>query len=509
MPKIAVHSRVHSYSLLIGVVVGTLFAGLAVPLAFGTSPQSGATSSLTDPGSSPLLVEPTTGAVASTGPLPGATAAAGGSGLPVGTSGTTGGSAGSGTSGAAAPGPVATRGAGGSGALTSSDVGVTATTIKLGVVLLDLSALTPLGLGLDNYEVSTQRAAFDVYIADANKKGGLFGRRIIADYATLNPLDSNGSASAPAICRKFTEDDKVFAVTGYAGDAATCAAVQYRTPAIFNLGTLKESYTKSHNYLVGGSPTLERIAQDWAGFLVDKLNLSKAKIGVLSSNIQPSVGPAGVAVATLKALGHPVTYWKKLDSSGDASQLAVAVQQFRAAGVDTVMLFTDFVTALQFVQNADNQNWKPQYLTSDFGTLSSNGLVKNMSSGFDGAIAVTGAVSEPPVVQPEPAVDRSCRTEYNSAASGKDFAWGEESPIYPICMMMRILVHGLTGAGPTLTRAGLVDTIQHLGALELPSFGQGTFAPTKTDFGDQIRPLVWHYSCKCYASAGPPSHVKY
>jgi len=508
MPKIAVHSRLHAYSLLVGVVVGTLFAGLAVPLAFGTSPQAAKATS-PDAGGSVLAPEATATAGAPPGvALPTGPAATGsGPGAAVGNAPGSGAASGS---GGAAPGsgPAAVKGSGGRG-LTASDVGVTPTTIKLGVVLLDLSALTPLGLGLDNYDLKTQRAAFDTYIADANRSGGLFGRKIIADYATLNPLDSNGSGSAPAICRKFTEDDKVFAVTGYAGDAATCAAVQYKTPAVFNLGTLKESYTKSHNYLVGGSPTLERIAQDWAGYIVDRLNLSKAKIGVLSSNIQPSVGPAGVAVDTLKKLGHPVTYWKKLDSSGDASQLAVAVQQFRAAGVDTVMLFTDFVTALQFVQNADNQNWKPQYLTSDFGTLSSDGLVKNMSSGFDGAIAVTGAISEPPVVQPEPAVDRQCRSEYNNGTSGKDFAWGEESPIYPICMMMRIVMRGLTGAGPTLTRAGMVDTIQHLGALELPSYGQGSFAPGKTDFGDQIRPLVWHYSCKCYASAGPPSHVKY
>ena len=514
MTKIAIRSRVHSYSLLAGVVVGTLFAGLAVPLAFGTTPRSSSSlSGSADPGLPNL--EPTSSSAPTTGPgaTTGPSATTGG----VGPAGTTGGNVGPGGTGGATTGstganpfPTVTQGPGGPTKLTASDVGVTASTIKVGFVRLDLTALTPLGLGLKNYDLQYQQQAFDTYVKRLNASGGLYGRKIIVDYVTLNPLDSNGSQSAPALCRKLTEDDKVFLVTGFAGEAGTCAALQHRTPNLFSGSAPREQYDKAHGYIVSNFPTAERMMMDWAGVTTDAGLLNGKKIGLVSTNVSPEINTVQKLNDTLTQLGHAPVYWAKLDPNAGQSQVPVAIQQMRSKGVDTVFLATNFVVAQNWVQSSDSQNYKPRYLASDYGNLSSNGLVDKMTSGFDGAVAYSSAVSEPPALTPEPAPDHACRQEYNAAAgSGKQFAQGEESPLYPICWMAQVIGKAISGAGPTLTRQAVVNAVQSLGPLNLPSAGNGSFSAGKTDFADTLRPLLWHYSCKCYSSAGQPRRVRY
>ena len=505
---VRVWSRGQSYGVVAGVVAGMLFAGLAVPLVFGT--ERGA-DTLGSDGPAPLSpveaagpLEP--GSVESTGPLagpsagataPGSVAGVPAPGQPQGAPGATSGGSGSTSGGTTGSAPGAKP--------TASDRGVTATTIKLGVVLLDLSAVTPLGLGLDNYELETQKKAFETYIEDVNKTGGMHGRKVVPFYDTIDPLDSNGRRSAQAVCKRLVIDEKVFAVTGFPGAAGQCASVQYQTPTIAGGADLREAYAKSKNYYTSGYPTFERMAEDWAGY-VDSAGLLKSrKLGIFSASASPEVKAADALDARLKRLGYTITYRTKL---ADQSQMAIEVNKMKAAGVNTVLLPTNFLLALQFVQSADDQGWKPQYIVSDIGNLTANGLVERMSSGFDNAIGVTTTREFAPAYGPESPIDNRCRTLYNSDNDGKDFARSEESPLGPACLAMQLVLKGVQKAGVTLTRAGFVSALMSLGSVELPVFGQGSFRQGKTDFADTVRPLKWSYSCRCYAAIGGPVPVR-
>jgi hypothetical protein len=181
----------------------------------------------------------------------------------------------------------------------------------------------------------------------------------------------------------------------------------------------------------------------------------------------------------------------------------------KAAGVNTVLLPTNFLLALQFVQSADDQRWKPQYLVSDIGTLTADGLVERMSSGFDKAIGITTTREFAPTYGPEPAPDARCRTLYNSRNGGKDFARSEESPLGPACLGIQVFANAVRATGVTLTRAGFVGAVTKLGTTELPVFGRGSYSAGKTDFADTVRPLRWSYSCKCWAAIGGPVPVRY
>ena len=92
-------------------------------------------------------------------------------------------------------------------ALTASFRGVTATSIKLGIVTIDYTCIKQ----FVNFNYGNQPAIDQVFINDLNAHGGILGRTIVPVYKSYCPI---GNTTALAACTSFTEDDKVFAVLG-------------------------------------------------------------------------------------------------------------------------------------------------------------------------------------------------------------------------------------------------------------------------------------------------------
>lgn len=92
--------------------------------------------------------------------------------------------------------------------LTASYRGVTATSIKLGIVLFDLDAILELGVDV-GYGDQTQH--YQVLIDEINEAGGILGRQLEPIYRTVSPVDS---AAADRVCAEFIEDEEVFVVLG-------------------------------------------------------------------------------------------------------------------------------------------------------------------------------------------------------------------------------------------------------------------------------------------------------
>ena len=109
--------------------------------------------------------------------------------------------------------------------------GVTADSIKLGISLIDLKCIQQ----FINFTRPNQQAVYQAFIDDVNKKGGINGRKIVADFRTECPLTSTSDLLVQ-VCTQFTDDDKVFAVMGNLSDAAqdaaihTCIAKKHNTP---------------------------------------------------------------------------------------------------------------------------------------------------------------------------------------------------------------------------------------------------------------------------------------
>ena len=92
------------------------------------------------------------------------------------------------------------------GASSPADQGVTSTTIRIGISVIDFAALRAVGVTLNfgNYQ-----HAVSALTADMNAHGGVDGRKIVPYFAVANPAVASSTASS---CSELTEDDKVFIV---------------------------------------------------------------------------------------------------------------------------------------------------------------------------------------------------------------------------------------------------------------------------------------------------------
>ncbi len=494
-----------TYLGILAVVIALLAGGLAIPAIFGDTPSNqavvteevpftGASGSPSAPGTagaptpsgSPALVGPDGKVIGGTGPAAGT----GGGTAP---GGSTGGSTGGGgsTSGSGGRGPA---GGGAVGGRTASDRGITATTVKLGVFLIDLGDVGRLGLnGFAGYDPDQQKSYWTAYIADANKRGGAAGRTITPVYYTVTATGQNASATAG--CKQLIETDKVFAVTniiGVYGAPILCVTKDHQTPYLSVDGAVDDFYKESKGLLFTVQPSTLRTQLNAAARMIalgrfgDPKKGTAKKIGILHED--GYLAPDNeVLITYLRKLGYEVTVGVH-SSSGEQNvppQLAAAASAMCSAGSEIIFLNTNALDGSNFVRNIDSHpGCTPGYLTSDFDfAQSGDSFLANMPpSYFRQALGVTSSrVGEGRVGYAEPAHDANCRRIYETAPGGgkidrnsaRDYFYFQAMST---CQLVANLKDGLDRAGlnPTrpVVRAGAVRARdvpeRRLQRLELP-----------------------------------------
>ena len=494
--QLGLHSRGRTYGFVLGVVVGVLVAGLAVPYGFGSQLGAGRT-----PGSTAAVVEtapPTTGAgaadiagTAPTGPVSSAPVGGavpgprGGTSLSTGTTG-----APSGHVATQPPLPPGTR-------LTASDIGVTAKTIKIGVPDVKLGGVA-LGNEIDPKEY------WKALVADVNSRGGVQGRKIVLDFATVDLSDYETQAAAA--CRKWTEDDKVFAVVasgGFFGPPVRCITEEHRTPFINYDGQDESYYAAAKGLLFSTGQGKHRIMRNFGYWLHRGGYLRSHKIGLLASDgfDRPPVDQGLLPVVS--RLGYTFTdkeYISLTDRSAAPGQIAVAVQNMKAKGVDVVLAASNLLYQQLFVQQAEKQQYFPHYFASDFAGMTTDLLSDSYPQSWDGTVGVTGLrTGEEKVGLPEQPVDTQCR-QIVAKATGKSIARGsvDSDGIMLVCGPFQRFVAGAVGAGANLTRSRLSQAIQQQGNVVIPYTAGASFRPGKFDASDFERTVQWHFDCKCW-----------
>ena len=99
--------------------------------------------------------------------------------------------------------------------LTDSYRGVTADSIKIGVLLLDLVKLKE-SAGVE-LKWGDNQAQYQEAIDTINEDGGVLGRQLDPVYVFVDPLSETGYQEA---CVQLTEDEQVFAVIGFVRPAS-------------------------------------------------------------------------------------------------------------------------------------------------------------------------------------------------------------------------------------------------------------------------------------------------
>jgi hypothetical protein len=263
---------------------------------------------------------------------------------------------------------------GSSGASASSvsgtpGVGVTDSSIKLGIVYPDLKAIQGLNIDHGDYQ-----AAYTAIIDDLNNSGGINGRKIEPVFAAVNPV---GTDPATAACTKLTEDDQVFAVVGsFPTEGPGC-------------------YVSTHNTaVVGGTQTnatLSAAKAPWFSYVAnsDRLVTSQieafAKDGVFNGK---KVGVVALAAdqsqmndIAVPALQHnnaapvdtAVIDVTNNDQTAALAQVGTIAERFSSESIDVVVVVG--TGALTFAQGIENTSFRPRLVATNSDSI--NGYVSS------------------------------------------------------------------------------------------------------------------------------------
>ena len=489
----------------LGVVVGMLLAGVALPLA---SPER----------------EPVT---TQAGSASGSSAAGGASGVPGGggITGAPGGPAatGSGAGPAAAPtGGGGAPGAGGAGGgqpatggeatageqRTASDAGITPDTIRLGVALVNLDTLSRAGVGATNGTVADRTRVWEALVAGANAEGGAAGRTIELAVTDFDPLDTN---AGPQACRTLAEDHGVFAVVadvGWAEPAALCVTRQYGRPNIAYDPQDITTYEASGGLLFTSMPSNDRILYNHVYTLHERGLLEGRTIGLVTFE-----GLSGAfertEIPTLESLGYEITHRSPIsrDLSTAQSQIPIEVNQMRTKGVDFI-IFEGGPTTLNFwVNQAQRSGYTPTYSVSDFSSDSDDFSVQTVTEEMDAYAWGSRRRHDRRSDRPEAESDAAC-VQRASAATG--LAMPRDEDLYwntvVFCAALAAFVDAADAAGANPTAQSFAAAFSNLG--QRPDYESGpggvggSFAPGKPDAADHIQPLRHDVSCRCWRPEG-------
>ena len=390
-------SRTRSYLSLVGVVTSLLAGGLAIPFVFGEP-------------AAPLAVDtrPDTHYDASADPERASEES----------STTTSVSVPAASDDTLAPGPTASgeregptdTSSGAAVPLGATDRGVSATTIRVGVLVPDAGAAANLGLSVEGADPETIEGQYRAFF-DATNAQTINGRTVEPVFRRFNPLDQG---SRQAACIALTEDTEVFAILNHAtffGDPVLCVTEQHQTPLILGSGASPSLYQRSGGLLVtagmadarslGGVAAMLDGAGDLSGRTIGVVHPAGAEASASFESFRAELERRGYQVAHDEALGEPATA---------QGQIPLAVSRMRAAGVDLLLLSHNPLITTSFVQQAASQGYQPRYVAADNALNTTDEATQNMPDAYDGAIGITAAHQRAPSRAPRAGRRRSlCR----------------------------------------------------------------------------------------------------
>ena len=489
------------YRFLMGVACGVLVTGVVLPFAIGE--REGGSKSVV--GESSGTVGDNTGSGPGTrgpGTDQGSTATGDASAAsdPSGNTVTTG--------GPSRPGETSPSDSGGTGGTT--DQGVSADRIKLGIVLTDAS--NPLGMDTGSAGPQEQQDQWRALIAELNEHGGVAGRKIDPVFRVAAILDKDQQR---ATCIQLAKDDKVFAVLDAGGatsaELAPCYTVEHGLPLMGSgaVGIWDDAFANSQGLMFILQQRGSRQMRNFAAELAATGRVKGKICGIIGDGWQGASPKAGEMLQTeLEKHGCKVVRRETMsaDLATGSSQIPVAVQQMRASGANSVWFLVNPVYATQFVQNAEGQGYLPDYNLTDWLAGAIDFTLQNMPPGFfDRAAGVTsGRVGEGRANMPEIPESAACR-EIVERRTGRKLdrnSLGFGTPI-TACSELQLFAKAAGAVGPNLTRTAFAGAMSRLGAFTPGFQSPGTFAPGKPDLADGVRTLVARDSCKCWVAAGP------
>jgi branched-chain amino acid transport system substrate-binding protein len=301
--------------------------------------------------------------------------------------------------------------------------------------------------------------AENAFFQYTNAHGGVNGRQIQFKYYD----DGYNPANTVPLTKKLVQQDHVFAVYGSLGTAPTLATRDYLNklgvPQV--LVATGDSYWgaqyKKYPWTIGYQPDYPGESRVYGQFIASKV--PQAKIGVL---MQDDAYGQNYYQGLLQGLGDSKSKIVDVEKY-DATQTDVSQQvvKLKAAGANVFALFALPTQTIDALVVATKIGWKP---TTFINNVSASplfmGLAIKSGADIDGDISATYLYDY--INNPSTAISKQYTSILSTYDKGADPT--DANNLYGIASAWT-MVEALKDAGPSPTRAGLMNALTHLNAV--------------------------------------------
>ena len=393
----------------------------------------------------------------------------------------------------------------------SSQQGVTKDEIKVGIPLVDFSAIKD----FVDYDFGDTEAISKVFVDDINKNGGINGRKLVPVYKKYPPIPG-GKPDPLSICTSFTEDDKVFAVLGvfidFTGQGQECLTKEHNTIYIGHEIDQPWIDASPAGLMLTPDRTKEHVASALISLMASTGKFKGKTVAVVGdknneSRVNDVIVPA-LKKAKAKTGSTAILNITGTDTTAAQAQVDSFIEKWKSEGVNMVFLAGNNVSAKQFAESIKKGLPKATLVTDTDTALDQAkgeqeaGVKPNP---YEGMISGSGITPSQRWANKNPALQH-CVDVYEKATGEKvpgpdnrkttpeGKSLNTDQALTDACGDLTMFKAIAEKVGPNLTTKNWQKTVSSFGKLDLPPNQFSSICKGKYDALDDFQLLSYDSS---------------
>jgi len=341
---------------------------------------------------------------------------------------------------------------------TDTDPGVNDTSIVLGTVLPEKTALSGLAQSMGD--------VLQAYFAEINSRGGIYNRKI-----ELRVVHGD-SKSTVSNMKRLIDEEQVFAIvsglSAGAEDGVAALTQEKEVPFVGPSSLMPQRGAPVNRYIFYLLPGLKEQARALATFAARKNGAVNSRVAIVSPDSEFNRGIVSSIEEQAKKIG-----WKSVVTTyyaPDGFNAAKQVAEFKQKGIDAVFFLGSGAEATAMLKDADAVGWTPSIYM--LGTLVGRNIADAVTMKTKDKVFLAFP-TVPADVSAAGAAEYSALLQKNKL--GATHAAAQASAM----AAAKILVHALELCGKDLSRERLITTLEGLYEYDTGLMPKITFGPNR------------------------------
>jgi branched-chain amino acid transport system substrate-binding protein len=397
------------------------------------------------------------------------------------------------------------------GSSSTATQGVTKDSIKVGIPLIQFSAIKD----FVDYTFGDTEAISKVFVDYINKNGGVDGRKLVPVYKEYPPIPG-GKPDPLSLCTSFSEDDKVFAVLGvfidFTGQAQECLSKKHHVIHIGHEIDQPWIDASPDGLMLTPDRTKEHVAAAIISLMSSTGKFKGKTVAVVGdknneSRVNDVIMP-GLKKAKVKTGSTAIINITGTDTTAAQAQIDSFVEKWKTEGVNMVFLAGNNVSAKQFAESVKAGLPKATLVTDTDTSLDQAKGEQEAGAKpnpYEGMISGMGITQSQRWAKKNPSLQK-CVDIYEKAtgttvpgpderktnADGKTI--NTDQAVTDACGDLFMFKAIAEKVGPNLTVKNWQKTVDSFGKIELPPNQFGSLCKGKYDAQDDFQLIAYDSS---------------